>query len=271
MSGQLAGNIALVTGGGRGFGRAIAERLAKEGAKVAVMSRSRGELDAVVDGIKAAGGQAMAVTGDVTSAPDIDAAVGQVEAAFGTVSLMVNNAGVPGPFGPIWQVDADAWWRAQGVHIRAPMLFLQRVIPGMLAQGHGRMICVSAIASRMVAPNLSAYCTGKIAQNRIVAEAAAELADTPLAVFAIDPGFVFTQLANETMTSEDARKYLPRMVERLEKASNDPAAQDDLVRCAQRVVDLASGRYDALSGGYFELPDDLDAKLAEQAEEADKA
>lgn len=261
---QLAGHVALVTGGGRGFGRAIAERLAAEGASVAVMSRSRTELDGVVAGIAAAGSQAMAVTGDVTNAADIDAAVSAVEARFGPVSLMVNNAGVPGPFGPIWQVDADQWWQAQAIHIRAPMLFLQRVVPSMLQAGCGRMICVSAIASRLVAANLSAYCTGKIAQNRVVAEAAAELADTPLAVFAIDPGFVFTRLARETMTSADAKKYLPNMVERLEKASTDPAAQSDLARCAQRCVDLASGTYDELSGGYFELPDDLDALLAEK-------
>ena len=268
MTGQLAGEIALVTGGGRGFGRAIAQRLAAEGAQVAVMSRSRAELDEVVQAITGAGGAAMAVTGDVTSAADIDAAVSAVESNFGTVSLMVNNAGIPGPFGPIWEVDAEQWWQAQAIHIRAPMLFMQRVIPAMLKAGKGRMVCVSAIASRLVAANLSAYCTGKIAQNRVVAEAAAELADTPIAVFAIDPGFVFTKLAHETMTSEAAQKYLPGMVERLQGAEHDPAAQNDLARCAQRVVDLASGRYDALSGNYYELPDDLDAALAAKEAEA---
>lgn len=262
MAGILAGEVALVTGGGRGFGRAIAERFAAEGAKVAVMSRSRAELDEVVSAIEGKGGTALAVTGDVTSPADVDAAVSAVEARFGPVSLMINNAGVPGPFGPIWEVDADAWWQAQAIHIRAPMLFLQRVVPGMLTRGGGRMICVSALASRMVAPNLSAYCTGKIAQNRVVAEAAAELADKPVKVFAIDPGFVFTKLAHDTMVNDAARKYLPGMVERLEKASTDPASQNDLARCAQRCVDLASGRYDALSGNYYELPDDLDAALA---------
>jgi NAD(P)-dependent dehydrogenase (short-subunit alcohol dehydrogenase family) len=263
MADGLRGQIALVTGGGRGFGRAIAERFAAEGAHVAVMSRSGGELDEVVSAIRAAGGTAIAVTGDVTSAADIDAAVTHIEEQFGPVSLMINNAGIPDPFGPIWEVDADRWWRAQEIHIRAPMLFLQRVVPAMLKNGQGRMICVSAIASRMVAANLSAYCTGKIAQNRVVAQAATELAGTPVKMFAIDPGFVFTKLASQTMTSADAAKYLPGMVERLKAASVNPDNQADLARCAQRCVDLASGRYDALSGGYFELPDDLDAKLAE--------
>jgi NADP-dependent 3-hydroxy acid dehydrogenase YdfG len=225
--------------------------------------KRRAELDDVVNTIRNSGGTALAVTGDVTSATNIDAAVSLVEEQFGPVSLMINNVGIPDPFGPIWEVDAAQWWRAQEIHIRAPMLFLQRVVPTMLAQDQGRMICISAIASRMVAANLSAYCTGKIAQNRVVAQAAAELADTPVKIFAIDPGFVFTELANQTMTSADAQKYLPGMVERLKAVAADPDNQADLARCAQRCVDLATGRYDGLSGGYFELTDDLNVKLAE--------
>jgi NAD(P)-dependent dehydrogenase (short-subunit alcohol dehydrogenase family) len=133
----------------------------------------------------------------------------------------------------------------------------------MRTRGKGRCVVVSALAARKVAPFLNAYCTGKIAQNRIVAEAAAELKDTAVKVFAIDPGFVFTALANETMTSPDARKWLPGMVGRLEQASGK-GDDGDLDRCAQRCVDLASGRYDALSGSYTELPDDLDAMVREK-------
>jgi len=268
--GILEGQVAIVTGAGRGFGRAIAERLAGEGAKVALLSRSLGQLEEVAAAIRAAGGEALPIACDVTEPASVDSAVSAVEARLGPVDLLVNNAGVPGPFGPIWEVDPDEWWQAQAVHIRAPMLFLACVLPGMIERGRGRAVCVSALASRLVAPNLSAYCTGKIAQNRVVAEAAAELAGTGVAVFAIDPGFVFTELARETMESAAAQKWLGGMVERLRKAESDPAAQDDLVRCAQRVVDLASGRYDALSGNYYELPDDLDEALAKAKEESDQ-
>ncbi len=261
----LAGQVAVVTGAGRGFGAAIAARLAQEGAAVALLARSLPEIEDQAAQIRAGGASAAAIACDVTDPLSIAAALQQVEHRFGPVDLLVNNAGIPGPFGPIWQVDADEWWWAQAIHIRAPMLFMHHLLPGMIARGRGRIICVSAIASRMVAPHLSAYCTGKIAQNRLVAEAAAELADTPLAVFAIDPGFVFTRLARQTMEDADAQRYLAPMVERLRAKEHDPAAQGDLARCAQRCLDLASGRYDALSGGYFELPDDLDALLAEKA------
>lgn len=253
--------IVLITGGGRGFGAAIARRFAADGAAVAVMSRNRAQLDAVVAAITADGGRAFAVTGDVTAPDEVDRAVSAVEAALGPITVFINNAGVPGPFGPIWDVDVDAWWQSQNVHIRAPMLFLHRILPGMIARNRGRVIVVSALASRMVAPYLSAYCTGKIAQNRIVAEAAAELKDSAVKLFAIDPGFVFTALANETMQSPDARKWLPGMVGRLEAAS-EKQDDSDLARCAQRCIDLASGRYDGLSGCYSELSDDLDAMLA---------
>jgi NAD(P)-dependent dehydrogenase (short-subunit alcohol dehydrogenase family) len=263
--GILEGQVAVVTGAGRGFGRAIAERLAAEGADIALLSRSLVQLDEVADAIRAGGGangpRAIGVRCDVTDPNSIDHAIDKVEELLGPVDLLVNNAGVPGPFGPIWEVDPDEWWKAQAVHIRAPMLFLARVLPGMIERGRGRAICVSAIASRMVAPNLSAYCTGKIAQNRIVAEAAAELEGSGVAVFAIDPGYVFTELARQTMESADAQRYLGHMVERLRKAETDPAAQKDLARCAQRVLDLASGKYDALSGNYYELGDDLDKAL----------
>ena len=263
--GILDGQVALITGAGRGFGRAIAERLAAEGAAVALLARSLAQLDEVAKAIRDAGGHAIGVRCDVTDANSVEHAVAKTEELLGPVDLLVNNAGVPGPFGPIWQVDPGEWWRAQAVHIRAPMLFMHHLLPGMVARNRGRVICVSAIASRLVAPNLSAYCTGKIAQNRLVAEAAAELAGTRVAIFAIDPGFAATQLARDTAADPEARKYFQPLIERIENVEHAYGTDPDLARCAQRCLDLASGRYDALSGGYFELPDDLDAMLNAKA------
>lgn len=263
MGASLSGQVAIVTGAGRGFGQAIATRLAAEGAAVTVTSRTYSQLQRTVAAVESAGGRAMAVAADVTSKADVDRVVSATRENLGPVTLVVSNAGVPDPFGPLWEIDPERWWAAQAVHIRAPMLFMRAVMPEMVARASGRIIIVSAIASRVVAPNLSAYCVGKIAQVRLTEQAAAEAAAHGVKVFAIDPGFVITALAEQTMNSPDAQRWLPGMVERLRarKAASENRVSPDLERCAQRCVDLASGRYDGLSGKYMELDDDLDAWL----------
>ena len=258
MPGELKGQVAIVTGGGRGFGRAIAQRFAAEGAAVTVTARTTSQLEETVHLIEAQGGRALAVTGDVARRQDVDRVVAETEDLFGKVSVLVNNAGVPDPFGPIGVVDPDRWWAAQEIHIRAPFLYISAVLPSMQDQEAGRIINISAIGGRAVAPYLSAYCIGKAAQIRLTELLAAETRDMGISVFAIDPGFVITALAEQTMASPDAQRWLPDMVKRLQARKQETGAGADLARCQQRCVDLASGRYDALSGRYMVLDDDLD-------------
>jgi NAD(P)-dependent dehydrogenase (short-subunit alcohol dehydrogenase family) len=265
MGDMLKGRVAIVTGAGRGFGRAIAMRYAGEGAAVAVTSRSQAELDATVADIGRIGGRAIAIVGDVTNPADVDRVVATTEKELGPVNVLVNNAGVPGPFGPVWSVNPEQWVAAQYVHIRAPFYYMQRVMPGMVERRSGTVILVSAIASRIVAPYLSAYCLGKIAQTRLAAVAAAESREFGVDVFSIDPGFVFTGMAEDTTNDPDAQRWLPGMVDRLRSVRESPHRNADLVRCAQRCLDLASGKYSALSGRYLELGDDLDTAVREAA------
>jgi NADP-dependent 3-hydroxy acid dehydrogenase YdfG len=266
MSDALSKGTAIVTGAGRGFGKAIAMRLASEGFAVTLTARSESQISGVTAEISAAGGRALAIAADVTERAAVAHVVDEAERRLGPITLLVNNAGVPGPFGPLWAVDPDEWWASQAVHIRAPILFLRSALPGMTQRRAGRVIIVSAKAARLVAPNLSAYCVGKIAQTRIVEEVAAETRDVGIAAFAIDPGFVYTELAAQTASSPDAQRWLPGMVARVREKREDPNAAADLARCAQRCVDLASGRYDRLSGRYFEMTDDLDQALGALAD-----
>ena len=261
--GAMEGEVAVVTGGGRGFGRAMAERFAAEGAKVAVLARSRDQLDEVVRAIRDSGGTAMAVGCDVTSAKDIGHACGKVRDQFGPITRLVSNAGVPGPFGPLWTTEPSDWWRAQKVHIRAPYLLLHEVLAEMVEQGHGRVICISAVAAKMTLGMLSAYSVGKVALNKLVEMAGEELKGSGVAIFAVEPGFVVTQLAVDTESDPDAQKYLGHMMQYLEEGRNRPEPEADLHRCAQRAVDLFSGRYDALSGRYIEPGDPIDEWVAE--------
>jgi NAD(P)-dependent dehydrogenase (short-subunit alcohol dehydrogenase family) len=261
MANELKGQVAIVTGAGRGFGRVIAARFAQEGAAVTVTARTRAQVEETAAQIVAAGGRAHAVVADVTDPEQVARVVAETCARFGEVSLLVSNAGVPDPFGPIWAVDIERWWAAQAVHIRAPALFLRATLGAMVEAKRGRVILVSAAATHRTAPGLSAYCIGKTAQSRLAQLVAAETKEHGVSVFAIDPGFVFTELANQTMSSPDAQRWLPGMVRRLQERRALPDGDRDLARCAQRCVDLASGRYDALSGSYMELDDDLEAWL----------
>lgn len=263
--GLLDGQVALITGAGRGFGRAIAERLAGEGAKVALASRTPGQLEEVAATIADSGGTAHAVACDVTDPASVTAAFADIEEVLGPVDLLVSNAGVPGPFGPLWEVSGEEWWRAQEVHQRAPMLLMQAALPGMIARGRGRIVCISAKAVRIVAPHLSAYCVGKVALNRLIEQVGVELKGTGVSAFSLDPGFAFTQLGRDTMESPDAQKYLGGMVKRLKEKETEPDGQEDLARTADRCVELASGKYDVLSGGFVTLDDDLAQRLAETA------
>ncbi|HXZ68405.1 MAG TPA: SDR family oxidoreductase, partial [Alphaproteobacteria bacterium] len=197
--GVLEGHVALVTGAGRGFGRAIAERFAREGAAVAVTARSKSEIEDVARTIEAAGGRGLAVAGDIIKRDDIENIVGATEKALGPLTLIVSNAGVPWPFGPLWVNDPEQWWAAQEVHIKGPMILAHAALPGMIERRKGRIIFISAIASHMTVGGLSAYIIGKTAQRRLAELVACEAGEFGVSAFSIDPGFVFTQLAEDTM------------------------------------------------------------------------
>jgi NAD(P)-dependent dehydrogenase (short-subunit alcohol dehydrogenase family) len=261
MTKELTGHVAIVTGGGRGFGKAIALRFAAEGAAVTVTARTQPELDHTVAEIEAGGGRGLAVRGDVTVSEDVERVVRSAVKRFGPVTLLVNNAGIPGPFAPTWVVDPAEWWFAQEVHIRAPFMFIREVLPSMVERRAGRIIIVSAMGSHRLDHSMSAYCLGKCAQNRLVQLMAAEVKEFGVSAFAIDPGFVITELAEITMRDPGAQRWKPDMIARLKGRKAEPDSALDLDRCAQRCLELASGRYDELSGSYSELQDNLDAML----------
>jgi NADP-dependent 3-hydroxy acid dehydrogenase YdfG len=152
VTAQLQGHVAIITGGGRGFGKAIATRLAAEGTAVTVTARSRSQLDSTVSAIEKAGGEALAAAGDVTNREDVETVVNATVKRFGPVTLMINNAGIAGPFGPIGVVDPDEWWASQAVHVRGTLLFISAVLPGMIKRGGGRIINIASRGGTEITP-----------------------------------------------------------------------------------------------------------------------
>jgi 3-oxoacyl-[acyl-carrier protein] reductase len=250
MAGELKEHVAIVTGGGGGFGRAIAERFAAEGAAVTVTSRTQAQLDETVAAIQAKAGRALAVAGDATNRADVARVVAETEKAFGPVTIMVNNAGVPGPFGPIGVVDPDEWWAAQAVHLRAPFLFVSAVLPGMKERRAGCVLSICSPRAKMATPYLSAYCMGKTAQMRLTELLAAEVKDYGVTAVAVDPGSTPTQLADKTIESADAQRWVPEMVAKLREMRGQPGGEAVLENCARRCVEIAAGRHKDWNGTY---------------------
>jgi NAD(P)-dependent dehydrogenase (short-subunit alcohol dehydrogenase family) len=257
----LKGQVALVTGGGRGFGRAMAQRFAAEGAKVVVTARTRNQLEETVEMIRSRGGEALGVEGDVSSRADVARVLQTAETKFGPVSLLVSNAGISGPFRPIWNVDPDQWWETQMVHVRGMLLYCCAVLPGMVERKAGRIIVVSALASQLVEKNFSAYAVSKATQVRFVEHLALEVKEFGISAFAIEPGTVHTNLAENAINDPDIRRWRPGMAEMLELMRETTNPAEGLAKCAALCVRLASGEFDFLSGQYVDVRENLDEKL----------
>jgi NAD(P)-dependent dehydrogenase (short-subunit alcohol dehydrogenase family) len=260
VSTELQGQVAIVTGSGRGFGRAIATGLAAAGAAVVVSSRTQSEIDEVTTSIEGAGGQALGQLADVTKLADIEALRVAAEGKFGPVTLAVHNAGVPWPFGPTWVVDPARWWSAQQVHVLGAMHVINTFVPGMVERGSGRVVVISSAGGTRVAPYLSGYGVAKNTQIRLVEFLGHEGYEAGgVTAFAVHPGDVLTGISDLTMNDPDAQRWLPWFVEHLhEKFGEDRSV--GFTACADLVVKLATGRYDRLSGQYLTPFDDLDAK-----------
>jgi NAD(P)-dependent dehydrogenase (short-subunit alcohol dehydrogenase family) len=245
--------VAIVTGGGRGVGRAVAEALARQGARVVLAARTTPELDAAAAAIAEFGGRALALPADVTDGDAVSRLVAESSREFGPPALLVNAAGSWNEIGPLENADADAWWRDVEVSLKGTFLCTRAVLPAMLAAGNGRIVNVSSYAAVSPRPYVTGYASAKAALLRLTDSLTVELAGRGVRVFAITPGFVRTRLVEQASSSEGGRRYLPELGER------DDALSPELA--GRLVVDIASGRLDSLCGRFLHVLDDTDDLL----------
>lgn len=247
----LTAQTAIVTGGGRGFGREIARALAKEGVKVAVVARSADQLAETVALIQSEGGHAIAITADVTNASAVNAMVAQVERELGAVDILVNNAGRLTAIAPVWEADPDEWWRDVEVNIRSAFLCSHAVLKSMTQHKRGRIINFSSSGM----PKVSAYDCSKVAVTRLTDTLAQEVKEYGVSVFAISVGPTHTELMDYMIESEVGRKWLPDLGKMMEGRWQPVELAGTLA------VTLVSGKYDALTGRWVGPEDDLDEML----------
>jgi 3-oxoacyl-[acyl-carrier protein] reductase len=237
---ELDGQIALVTGGGRGIGANIARELTSAGARVAVAARTSEEIEAVAFDI-----DALPVTVDVSRRDSVDSMVRAVESGLGPIDILCANAGIGSRDARAWETDPDEWWRVFEINVLGVYLCCRAVVPGMLKRGRGRIVITGSGAAYLPGSSNSAYSASKAAVWRF-GEILAKQLEGHIPVFIFSPGLVRTQL---TAWAPDDAPWTP----------------SELAPRLVRV--LASGRADALAGRYLHAEHDDIEDLISRADE----
>lgn len=200
--------VALVTGAGRGIGRAIALALAAEEAKVAVTARTTGELEEVATAIRSKGGTAVALSADLADRGVPARLVAQVARELGPVSILVNNAGVGSSADPrpVVEFDDAFWDLSLAVNLTAPYLLCKAVLPEMIARRYGRIITVASIAGKIGTLHGAAYSASKHGVLGLTRTLALEVAGEGITVNAICPGPVHTRMNDRRIEYDAARR-----------------------------------------------------------------
>ena len=236
MPSELEGQVALVTGGGRGIGASIARELAAAGMRVAVTGRTREEVEAVATEI-----DGTALVGDVSSREDVERWVAEVA----EIDLLVANAGRNLREQHAWETEPDQWWNVFEVNVFGVYLSCRAVIPGMLERGRGRIVITGSGAAYLPHSAATAYSASKAAVWRF-GETLAEQLEGRIPVFVFSPGLVRTEMTKGA--PDDAPWTPPELAPRLVRA-------------------LASGRADSLAGRYIHAEHDDIEDLIRRADE----
>jgi NAD(P)-dependent dehydrogenase (short-subunit alcohol dehydrogenase family) len=195
---RLDGLAALVTGGGRGIGRAIALAFAAAGARVAVASRTSSEIQDVAEGCRDLGARAMAVPLDVTDAAACASAVQRCTTEWGQVDILVNNAGTA-ESAKFTDIGDDLWNHTLAVDLTGPFLMTRAALPGMLARSRGVVITISSIAGKVGAPYIAPYCAAKHGVIGMTRSLAAEYARSGVTFNCVCPAYVDTPMTAATV------------------------------------------------------------------------
>jgi len=230
---NLKGTAALVTGGSRGLGAALGERLAAAGARVVLVARQPAELEAVVAGIRARGGEAHAIAADVADKEAIHAIAGQAAALVGPIDLLINNASTlgPVPLRLLLDTDCEDLERALAVNLVGPFRLTKAVAGSMVLRGRGVVVNITSDAAVEPYQRWGAYGASKAALEQLGRVWAAELAGTGVRVITVDPGEMNTRMHAEAIpeadpaTLADPGRVAERLVNLLRDGGGDPGAR----------------------------------------------
>jgi 3-oxoacyl-[acyl-carrier protein] reductase len=195
MSNELSQKVAVVTGGGRGIGAAIAMRLAQMGAKVVVCGRTRKIIDSSADQIRKAGGTAEAIACDVSDWNSVAALAKQVQAKYSRLDILVNNAGIGGFSTPLQALPIEKWDDILNTNLRGVFYTIRAFAPMLIASGGGDIVNISSLAGKNALPNGAAYAASKWGLNGLTYSVAEELRQHKVRVSVVCPGSTHTELS----------------------------------------------------------------------------
>jgi len=261
---SLAGQVAVITGAGRGIGEVIAQKLALAGMTVVMLGRCAQDLSAAAERICLQGAKAFAMTLDVTDATAVQQRFTQIVVAHGSIDLLVNNAGNMGPLGNTWDVDAIEWWKTLETHLLGSFLCTQAAMCVMRQLQPGRIINIVSHAGVYRWPTACAYSVAKAALIKFTENVAVEAKSTRIKLFAYHPGIVIgaglvSNLRAAPVVAQSAHANLLAWVEDQHLAGNSVTPSDS----ANGVLRLATGKYDDLNGRYISVHDDLERLIAQ--------
>ncbi len=190
---DLSGQVAIVTGASQGIGRAVAETLAANGAKVAAVARNAEKLASLVEAVTAAGGEARAFPCDVSDAEAVTATVDAIVEAFGKVDILVNNAGITRDT-LLPRMGDDEWDAVISTNLRGPFLFMRAASRPMMQQRYGRIVNVASVSGMIGNPGQSNYSASKAGLIGLTRTVAKELAGRKITVNAVAPGFIASEM-----------------------------------------------------------------------------
>jgi NAD(P)-dependent dehydrogenase (short-subunit alcohol dehydrogenase family) len=195
MDTDLTGKVALITGGSRGIGRAIALGFAQAGAKVVIASRKQPALDAVANEIQESGGTALAIAAHAGEEEALESLVEKSLSAFGAIDILVNNAATNPHFGPLLEATPAQWDKIMQVNLRGAYLLCRLVVPGMRARGGGSIINMASVEGLRPSKGLGVYSVSKAALIMLTQALAQELGPDGIRVNALAPGLIKTDFS----------------------------------------------------------------------------
>jgi NAD(P)-dependent dehydrogenase (short-subunit alcohol dehydrogenase family) len=234
---SLAGQRAIVTGASRGIGAAIAARLGKNGAKVALVSRKLDGLERSAAELADLGVETMTVTANLGRSDDVRGIVPRVVERWGGVDILINNAATNPVFGPLTDLSEDGWDKILGTNVKGPFLLSQAAAKDMLARGKGAIVNIASTGGLEPSPMLGAYCVSKAAVIMLTKTLAAELGPRGIRVNCIAPGLVETKFADVLVNTPSIHEAI------IERAALRRHGQPDEIAGAAHFLVSAAASY----------------------------